>query len=369
MTVVGRRVLVLSAAMGAGHMQAAGELGRRLRSSGHEVAVADLLELMAWPAGQGFGAVYPWMVRRAPWLYDLVYKHFFLAPQTRAERASIPVRCSLGGLRELADRFRPDVVVSTYHLAGVAAARLRMDGALRAPTVTLITTFGVHDLWFHPATDLYLCITEQAASLARRRTQAAVEVCEPVVRPQFTPAPLPDAARRSSLAPGGERIALVVAGSLGLGSVASTAREVAALPGWRAVVVCGRNQGLRREIEQTAGATALGWVDDMAPVVGAADVVIDNAAGSTAKEALAVGRPVVTYRPLPGHGRHDASMMQAAGLTDVVDDPRILRAALDRLSDPATAAERIRRGRALFGSDPARAIQDLGAAERAKRAA
>lgn len=364
---------MLSAAMGAGHLQVARELKRRLTARGHTVAVADLLQLMPAPTGRALGWIYPFMAKDAPWLYDIVFRHFFLAPQRQAERASVPVRLSLPKLRDLVRRFRPDNVVSTYHLAGVAAAELRASHDLPCLTTTMVTTFGVHELWLHPATDAYLCITPAAAASVAGRSPAAVAVCEPVVRPEFAPPALngvlPVALnKRRALADGAEHLALVVAGSLGLGRAAGAARAVSSLPGWRAVVVCGRNERLQREL-RTANAAVLGWVDNMAELVAAVDVVVDNAAGSTAKEALCAGRPVVTFRPLAGHGRHDALAMEAAGLTEVADDEDMLYSALARLSCPERAAERIKRGRSLFGVDPAHLIEGYCVAAPASRAA
>lgn len=385
-----RRILIVSASMGDGHLQVSRELERRLAARGHIVAVADLLALMPRPAGHALRRLYPWMVNRAPWLYSLVYQHFFLQPQTRAERVSAPVRLSLPGLLALVRRFNPSVVVSTYHLASAAAARLRTQGRLKAAAVTFITTFGVHDLWLHPGTDLYLCITPSVAAHVARRTGAQARVCEPVVRPQFcaarpprpaavaarpgagvpaSPAPAAFAAGGAAAArwgaqPGprdGERVALVVAGSLGLGTVSDAVRAVAAIPGWRPVAVCGRNGALREQITAIPGAVALGWVDDMASLIASADAILDNAAGSTAKEALALGRPVITFMPLPGHGRHDAAMMQDAGLTTVVEDEGGLRRALAEAGRVEWRAERAARAEALFGADPTDVIEAVAA--------
>jgi UDP-N-acetylglucosamine:LPS N-acetylglucosamine transferase len=355
-------VLILSASMGDGHLQVSRELARRLTDRGHVVRVADLLALMPRPAGQALREVYPWLVNRAPYLYEAIYQRVFLADRGRAQRrASLPVRLSLSGLRRLADRFNPRLVVSTYHLSGVAAAQLRASGQLGAGLVTFVTTFGVHNLWLHPATDLYLCITPAVAACIAERTGAPTAVCEPVVRPEFCPQAEGAAIRGRLRVRPGERVVLVAAGSLGLGRVSRAVRAVAAVPGWRPVVVCGRNEGLRREVARNPAAVALGWVADMAPLMAAADVVLDNAAGSTAKEAMAVGRPVVTFAPLPGHGRHDAMMMAQAGLTDVTDDPGELARLLGELTGAGRGAARVARGRSLFGTDPARLIEAFAA--------
>lgn len=342
------KALILTASMGGGHVQVSRELARRLTDLGWQATVVDTLGATPrW--GDFLRRLYPWMVNEAPWLYDLVYRRFFLAGERSARRAWLPIHLATRDVRRRLDEEAPDVVVSTYHLAAVAAARLRAAGELTVPTLTFITTFGVHDLWVHPGADAYLCITPQAAAALAERTAAPIEVCEPVVRQPFTTgavtAPRPPGCR-----------ALVVAGALGMGPVADAVRVVADLPGWTPVVVCGRNERLRDELVGVDGAEVQGWVEDMAGLMASTDVVIDNAGGSTAKEALALGRPVVTFRPIAGHGRHDALMMEDAGLTEVVDAAEDLAAALRRLQRPPDRDARAARGRALFGRDPARVI-------------
>lgn len=350
----GSRILILSASMGGGHMQVSRELEDRLEKLGHRPFVVDMLDFTPrW--GRFVNWFYPWMVNRAPWMYDWVYRQFFLAAQTRAERASVPVRLATPGLKRLVATEHPELIVSTYHLAGVTAARLRAGGELHVPCVTFVTTFGVHNLWVHPGTDLYLCISPGAARHLSKRTAAPVEVCEPVVRQGFTAMAAAKGGRRVPDS-GAARRALVVAGALGLGDVRSAAEAISSLPGWRPVVVCGRNERLRAQLAGMSGVTVRGWVDEMAGLMSSADVVIDNAAGSTAKEALAAGCPVVTFHPIAGHGRHDALSMQRAGLTEVVDDAEGLRRALSSLSSPGARASRVARGRTLFGRDPARLL-------------
>lgn len=354
-----RRVVVVSAAMGGGHLQVSHELARRLRERGHTAEVLDLLTVMPALAARALRWVYPWMVNRVPWLYDLVYRTFFTAPQRQGERASVPVRLALPGLARALRRARPDLVVSTYHLATLAVGRLKAADRLRVPAISFVTTFGVHSLWLHPAIDGYLAISPGVAARLRARTDAPVWVVEPVVRPGFA---RPGRRRGPGRPPTGtgpaERVAVVATGSLGLGRVEEVTRLLAAQPGWRPVVVAGRNDALRARLAEVPGAQVLGWVDDMAGLLARADVLIDNAAGSTAKEALASGVPVLSYRPIPGHGRDDAEMMARCGVAEVVDDAGALLASLGRIGGRA-AAERVQAGLALFGTDPADILEQV----------
>jgi UDP-N-acetylglucosamine:LPS N-acetylglucosamine transferase len=348
--------------MGGGHLAVSREVARRLTACGHHVGVADLTEFMPAPTGRWLRATYPWLVNKAPWLYDRVYRHFFLARQRAGERVGIPVRLALPGLRRHIRRFRPDVVVSTYHLAALAVARLRAQGVLDCPAVTFVTTFSAHELWLHPATDAYLCISQDAAGEVRRLGAGPTQVCGPVVRSEFgDQATSQRAAVRSELGvAAGKRVALVVSGSLGLGTVREAVAAIARWPGWVPVVVCGRNEQLRNELAALPGTVAVGWTSDMAGLMAGADVLVENAGGLTSKEALRAGLPVVTFRPIAGHGRHDAGALARLGLTDLVDDEPALRAALTRLTDgTALRTERVQRGQALFIGDAATLIAGL----------
>ncbi|MDN5748338.1 MAG: hypothetical protein L0H64_07505, partial [Pseudonocardia sp.] len=99
---------------------------------------------------------------------------------------------------------------------------------------------------------------------------------------------------------------------------------------------------------------------DMASLMSASDVLVDNAGGMCSKEALGLGLPVVTFRPIAGHGRDDAAALARLRLTDVVTDERGLVHALDRLArDPQRYSDRVARGRALFVADAAEIIERI----------
>src|SRR6476646_10341596 len=94
----------------------------------------------------------------------------------------------------------------------------------------------------------------------------------------------------------------------------------------RRVVVCGRNERLRRELaargEPPDRLRVLGWTDDMPGWITASDIVIGNAGGATGLEAMACGRPVIMFDPIAGHGRANAELMASAWPTRQAGDGR-----------------------------------------------
>lgn len=355
------RILLLSAAMGSGHLQIARELERRLQARGHLTLLLDQLDLMLGPTGRWLGWLNSWLVDRRPRLYQWIYERFFLAPQRAGERAGIPVRLALTRLSRVVEEFQPDLALSTYPLSALALGELRQRGTLRCPVVTVVTTFSVNNLWVHPGVDLEMCISEPAASDAEARTGRPAVVCGPVVRPAFLrPADVTGTRRRLVSNPD-DRVALITTGSMGVaGGADAAATALARTPGWTPVVLCGHNEQLADRLRRHPGVIALNWVDDMAALMAAADVLVDNNCGMSAKEALAAGLPVVTFRPISGHGRDDAEAMAGLGLTDQVYDEDSLVAAVQRLvGDRDVRAERIRRGKRLFVADAAALLEDV----------
>ncbi|MET8180858.1 galactosyldiacylglycerol synthase [Streptomyces sp. NPDC005336] len=350
------RVLVVSAGMGAGHDAVARELVRRLEALDCGARRVDVLELLPAGIGPGLRSFYRTTIRHAPLVYAGIYRAFF-RPGSGLRPGSAPLAAlAEDRLLALVGRERPDVVVPVFHLAAQLTGRLRARGALTVPSAVVVTDFAVHRQWLHPGNDLHLCVTSEAADTVRRALGRPSVATGPVVAARFF-GPAPGAARWRRLfddrAPGRPPVLLSV-GAWGAGTrVAATARLLAGA-GYLPVVLCGRDERLRHEPARSPGVLALGWEPDMPGLMAASGAVVDNAAGQTALEALAVGVPVVGYRPIPGHGREGVLRMAALGLSDHAADSWDLLRLLDALTAPsAIRRRRIGEGRRLFAEDAA----------------
>jgi processive 1,2-diacylglycerol beta-glucosyltransferase len=380
------RALIVSATVGAGDAGNARELARRLTESGHTAAVRDFLEAAPFGIGKALSKGYEAELRHAPWAYGLAFGMWYWCPLLLGPLARALSLFTRRAILRWVAQTRADVVVSTYPVATQVLGdmrrrsqrrwRWRRRGALLVPAVNVVTDFGYHPFWAHPGIDLNLAVNPATAASLARRTGRPSLACAPLVAPQFGCArPRRRAVRAALGLPPGAIAALISSGSLGIGAVREAlgllseegAGEGKVIP----VVACGRNASLRRELEalvQERGysSVVLGWTDDMAGLMAACDVLVENAGGLTSLEALAAGLPIVNFRPIPGHGKKSAAAMAAAGVSRRARSGRELVEGVRELGRPSFARRaQLAAAATLFSlrtsADPALAVAQAAA--------
>ncbi|WP_018790266.1 UDP-N-acetylglucosamine--LPS N-acetylglucosamine transferase [Salinispora arenicola] len=348
------RILVVSADIGAGHDAAAAELAARL--GGDEVVVEQLNFFTALPrplhllVREGYRT----MLQRFPWSYDALFRF--------TDRSSLTLRAFRAALRAAAPRMLSRIpadtrlVVTTHPFANQLLGPMRGAGQLTVPVLSYVTDFVIHPVWISPGVDTYCVIHDATQQQAMARGARDVRVVDPLISAEF--ASLSTACRRTARArfglPAQDRLALIVAGSWGVGDVTRTARDVLATGCVTPVVACGRNDDLRHRLRTFPG-HIMGWVDDMPTLMRAVDVVVENAGGLTCQQSLACGLPTITYRPISGHGRANARVLADAGLTTYVTTAAQLQPVLSAL----TLAEGGLTTPAVTATDMAALISDV----------
>lgn len=330
-------VLLLTASMGAGHTGVATELARRLQARGFQVEVVDLLQILPRPLGRSLRGFYAFMLRWTPWIYEAIYRAWFRPRRGRAAPVSPVTWFGARAVHKRVSDQEPVAVVSTFHLCSRILGNLRRARRLTAPTATVIVDFAVHDLWVDSAVDLHVCLHPRMAREARQRGAERVTAPGPIVRPCFGDSAWDRQSARASLGLSDqERAVLIVTGSWGAGDLDTAVDIIGQAGGLTALVVCGNDERLRRRLAGrpscTSGARIMGWVGEMDRLMIAADVVVENAGGLTCMEALAAGRPVVSFNPIPGHGRANIEAMVECGIVEHVRRASDLVAAVEAVA-------------------------------------
>ncbi len=341
--------------MGAGHEGAAREIGRRLESRGYQSVVVDFLDAFPTALARAWETFYRFQLRYAPDSYESSYQLFYRYPRLWGPFVSF--ERALAGRRVLRwiEENDPHVIVSTYSFATLVLGQLRQEGRITVPTVNFLTDFGVHPRAVHPGVDLNLALHPVSAATARRLSGQATRVGGAAVSSDFAPSPRRRAQGRVHLGVADyERLVLVVAGSWGVGDqLVDTVEALVRSGRFRVVTVCGSDRRLQRELERRQSDVVLGWTERMPELMAAADVVVENAGGLTSLEAFATGVPIVTFRPIPGHGRDNTAAMVSAGVTANPSNERELIDALVALTEPGPRREgQIAAAGEVFTSDP-----------------
>lgn len=327
---VSDEVVIVSGSYGAGHDAAAEALAHQLRTAGLQVRRLDVAEELPARIGSLLRRLYFAQLRRAPrswgstlrllerggWVFHIV--QLLLGVLGR------PLVRQVAGAR---------LVVSTHPFASQALGEARAQGRLDVPVVTYLTDASVHRLWVHHAVDLHLAMHALTAHQA-----AGLGGTVATVRPVVPPGGSANASCWQAPWPSDRPAALVVGGSCGVGELYASALDLLATGLVTPVVACGSNARLRAQLGAVPGVVALGWRTDMSALVAAASCVVQNAGGMTSLEALAAGTPTLTYRPIPGHGTSNASVLSRAGLVPWIEHQDDLVPALVRVLTTVTAS-------------------------------
>jgi UDP-N-acetylglucosamine:LPS N-acetylglucosamine transferase len=203
------------------------------------------------------------------------------------------------------EREKPDLVVSTYFTFTHYLELLKRVGQLDATTVVLNPEpFDSHYIWFSPAFDWSLVFSRKSAiEIAEKGIPAGrLKVFQVPVKPSFARRKeTRETLRRRLQLERKPFTALFFFGAEGVGPVK---KYIAALIERKldiqAVVVCGRNERLRRDLETLAAGpmgsvrmAVRGYVNNLADYIAAADVVVGKSGPNQVFETLVQGRPLI----------------------------------------------------------------------------
>lgn len=358
-------IVVAHTPIGSGHRMAAEAVAAELCSLTSEQADVKVVDVLS------LGSVQPSVDSLAETFTGPtagVYDAIWSSPTGGTLARSLSTPALAWAYRKFTDYLvenRPGVVVCTHALAALLAARAVKSGRLNAQVVSVTTDFGVHGFW--PRDDVALtCVAHEKVRddlIVRGFAPESVAVTGIPVRPQFALDYDRMAARSLHRIPQGSRMLLVLAGATVSGpythlkeALATSLPALASMTDTSIVIVTGRDREYAKQLTSRArgfgvnNVHIMGYVEQMAPLMAASDVVMAKPGGLICAESLAMGLPLILVGPAAGQERANAVMLSEAGCALFVNDPNAV-------------AEK---SRSLFGR-PARLKAMHQSAERAGR--
>ena len=359
---MGERVLILAAGIGSGHNIAAGVLESTFRAAEGVDAVQklDILEATNEVYRTLYDDGYFALVEAAPWLvgwgYDANDPPFKLA-----KWIAMWDRINTTSTARAIKAFRPTIAVCTHFLPTRMVSLMLTRGVLEAKLAVVTTDYDFQGLWLtSPFNRFFVAREETKAYMAAigvptdRITVSGIPVQLGLAEAVDREAVL----RRYELRPDWP-ILLISAGAAGGAYTQTIVQQTMRMTSdFQAVVVCGRNDQLKSQIE---GLTAfqrdryrvLGYTTDMADLMRTATLFIGKPGGLSSSECMAAGLPMVLIHPIPGQEVRNSDFLLEEGAavrcnyqTTVGYKIDRLLAEPDRIKRMAKSARRIGRAEA-----------------------
>jgi 1,2-diacylglycerol 3-beta-galactosyltransferase len=305
-----KKVAFLLSDTGGGHRAAADAINEALQKSAHYHYNAYLDDIWQqhtpYPLNQ-IPKAYPWLVGQGLPIWRLIWR--FSTPHnfyTWLIQFALPIvkRKMVAYLQKI----NPDIIVSVHPLMnhiGLQATRL---AGLRVPFLTVVTDMvTVHPAWICPNVTHCMVATEPARQRAIHYglSPTKITVTGQPVSLKFTQLSQNKALLRQIMALEPQRhTILIIGGGEGVGPIFEIGRAIArALPMVQMLIVTGRNQRLRYQLEQVnweVPTRIYGFVDNIPELMACADLLITKAGPSTISEACISRLPMILSSYIPG---------------------------------------------------------------------
>jgi processive 1,2-diacylglycerol beta-glucosyltransferase len=366
------RILILSASVGGGHLRAAEAMELALRECAPDASIRniDVLTLANKAFRRIYGKGYLDVAMHAPhflgYVYDLLDRPRDKEGEIERDRLRVALeKLNMQPFLRLLKSETWDLVVNTHFLPAEIIGSLRSSGKIAVPQVTVTTDFMTHRLWVQEPCEHYFAATvESAVYLASWGVPAErVSVTGIPVHPVFCRRkPRSECLAAQGLL-GDRPIVLLLSGGFGVGPIEQLfeATLTIELP-IEIVVVCGRNEDLRRKLAQhhqppRHRATVLGFTTAIDELMAVADVVISKPGGLTSAEILARGGVLAIVNPIPGQESRNSDYLLENGAAIKIGPAATLPYKVGALLEDAkrlrrlkASARRLARPRAAFAA-------------------
>jgi len=345
-----KKVLLLSASAGAGHVRAAEAIEKAFNqakdAAKREVLHVDVLNYTNKLFRHLYSKAYIDLVNKMPevpgWFYDKLDK-----PWKNERRRLALDKLNTRPFVKLLREYHPDLIVCTHFLPAEIVSWLKAKERLASRQVIIVTDFDVHAMWLvHHYEHYFVAIDEARVYLkvlgipAEKITVSGIPI-DPVFAIKKDQQEM---RAKHGLAPDRTTI-LLSAGGFGVGSIDALVSSLLPLQHRAQIVaICGRNEELKKRLTKLAArikpdATVLlkpfGYTKEMDELMTASDIVLGKPGGLTTSEALAKGLVFVIVNPIPGQEERNSDHLLEGGVAIRCNNLPTLTYKLDRLlGDP-----------------------------------
>lgn len=364
-----RRIFILTLSFGSGHVRAAHAIEAEIRRSAPQtkLCLVDALKVCrplflifyVWP--------YWMMVRYAP----LLWKRFFEARVARKSKQTAPAWAFQYGCRRVFQeiaQFKPDTIVAVEVAACEIAVIAKRSGLTTARIINVITDHEAEPVWVKPEVELYVVADQRVHKqiCAWGAPPEKVAILGIPTDAGFNIAHDPAVIRKRYGIEEDLPIVLLMGGGQGPTRMYKIAGRLCQrrVP-MHIVAIAGRDARVEKRLRRIRPGNrtrlhVLGWTDNVAGLMQAADLLVTKPGGLTLAEAARCALPVIMYDGIPGPESLNAERFASVGAGVVTRDAGETAAAVENLlQDKHALTAMSLRAKRLARPDAATAIASL----------
>lgn len=336
---MGKKVLILSASAGAGHIRAAQAIEEAFKIYFPDIEVfnADALEYSPAVFRKTYVNTYLLLAGKRPSLYGYLYsitnkpKVSYFIDKIRIFLDKLNTKRLLAFVKE----YKPDAVICTHYLPAELLSIYKSKRIINIPICVCVTDFDVHNYWIYNNLENYYVASEEvkAQILERGVSKDKVFVTGIPILSKFNKKlNKEEIVKKFNLKIDIPTI-LMCSGGYGMGRtgrMVDSVKRIAHIDKkMQLLVITGKNLNLFKNLEEVSPSKNVdyrlfGFVDNMEEFMEVADFIITKAGGLTVSECLCKGLPMILMNPIPGQEEKNADHLLECGVALQILSPESL---------------------------------------------
>ncbi len=300
------KVMVLSAASGAGHIRAADALVSAFEVRGVRAHHIEVLKYTNGVFRRIYSDLYKELVNKRPGILGWVYDSMDHPWKYQKRRLALDMLSS-GRLVKLLLKNKPEIALCTHFLPAEILVYLRKKKMIDVPIGVVVTDIDAHAMWLYKDINWYFVASEETKVYmsALGIPEETIHVTGIPIDPTFGEERQKSDARLQLGIDPSLTTLLVSAGGFGVGPIEALLQALLKIQHpVQIAVICGRNPQLEQRLKKF-GQTShplkiIGFTNEMEKWMAAADLLVGKAGGLTSAEALSRGLVLVIVNPIPG---------------------------------------------------------------------
>lgn len=327
------KVLLISAAAGAGHIRAAQAIKKQIELDHPDwnIEHIDLLDYLSIPSKKIFFDSYGVITKKAPflwgWFFDIFNKPNVTKISDKIVKSLILIHSNK--IINYINISQPDVIICTHPTATNVITIKSTELSKKPDLWTVVTDYKMHLFWVHKNSNYFVPTEEIKKELINKYNFNANNVVVsgiPISPDFYTSQDIPTLKNKYSF--NNNPIILILSGGEGLVKSDKITKEIIKIKApLNIITIAGKNKKLKEKIEEIKPPSniiyqPIGWTEKIQDYMKMADIIITKPGGMTITECLTLKKSLIIFDPIPGQEEGNVEFLQKNNLATICKDKK-----------------------------------------------